>query len=201
MRSRPAHAASRASSCFADVLHRVARRARLADARAGVSVLACPNPRREIEIVAAEIRAHLDADPTLSAHEIGVWIASDAERYLAQAPAAFEAVGVPWHLIDAPIDDRGRIGEAVLALLELPTGDDGAPRSAARDDAPGGARGASARRCRRLGALDRAARHRARRRSRRARGTRTSPSTPVGSTGIRACGGSRSARSCAAKAR
>lgn len=87
----------------------------------GLRVLACPDPRREIEIVAAEIRARLDADDTLQARDIGVWLASDAERYLAQAPAAFEAVGVPWHLIDAPIDDRGRIGEAVLALLELPT--------------------------------------------------------------------------------
>lgn len=89
---------------------------------AGVRVLACPDPRRELEIVAAEIRALLDADPSLHAREVGVWIASNAERYLAQAPAAFEAVGVPSHLIDAPIDDRGRIAEAVLALLELPTG-------------------------------------------------------------------------------
>lgn len=89
---------------------------------AGVRVLACPDPRREIEIVAAEIRALLDREESLHAREVGVWIASNAERYLAQAPAAFEAVGVPWHLIDAPIDDRGRIGEAVLALLELPTG-------------------------------------------------------------------------------
>jgi exodeoxyribonuclease V gamma subunit len=87
----------------------------------GVRVLACPDPRREIEIVAAEIRARLDADPSLHARDIGVWIASKDERYLAQAPAAFEAVGVPWHLIDAPLDDRGRIGEAMLALLELPT--------------------------------------------------------------------------------
>ncbi|MCW5807838.1 MAG: exodeoxyribonuclease V subunit gamma [Deltaproteobacteria bacterium] len=68
------------------------------------------------------MRWHLDADPALRAHEIGVWIAGDAEHYLAQAPSAFEAVGVPCHLVDAPIDDRGRIGEAVLALLELPTG-------------------------------------------------------------------------------
>jgi exodeoxyribonuclease V gamma subunit len=103
------------------------RRRRVADARTlaprppGVVVLACPNARRELEAVAAEVRARLDADPTLRAHEIAVWIASDAERYLAQAPAAFDAVGVPRHLIDAPIDDRGRIGEAVLALLELPT--------------------------------------------------------------------------------
>ncbi|HSD90890.1 MAG TPA: exodeoxyribonuclease V subunit gamma [Kofleriaceae bacterium] len=108
---------------LADVLHR-----RLAPASAsgelppGVRVLACPDPRREIEIVAAEIRSRLDSDPALHARDVGVWIASNAERYLAQAPAAFEAVGVPWHLIDAPIDDRGRIGEAVLALLELPTG-------------------------------------------------------------------------------
>jgi exodeoxyribonuclease V gamma subunit len=88
---------------------------------AGVAVLACPNARREIEVIAAEARRRLDVDPALRAHEIAVWIAGDAERYLAQAPSAFEAVGVPCHLIDAPIDDRGRIGEAVLALLELPT--------------------------------------------------------------------------------
>jgi exodeoxyribonuclease V gamma subunit len=91
------------------------------DAGAGVTVLACPNARREIEVIAAEVRRRLDADPTLRAHELAVWIAGDAERYLAQAPSAFEAVGVPCHLIDAPIDDRGRIGEAVLAMLELPT--------------------------------------------------------------------------------
>ncbi|HSR97682.1 MAG TPA: exodeoxyribonuclease V subunit gamma, partial [Kofleriaceae bacterium] len=90
-------------------------------AGAGVTVLACPNARREIEVIAAEARRRLDGDATLRAHEIAVWIAGDAERYLAQAPSAFEAVGVPCHLIDAPIDDRGRIGEAVLALLELPT--------------------------------------------------------------------------------
>ena len=86
-----------------------------------LSVLAAPNPRRELEVVAAELRARLDADPTLRAHDVAVWIAGDAERYLAQAPSVFEAVRVPCHLIDAPIDDRGRIGEAVLALLELPT--------------------------------------------------------------------------------
>jgi len=88
---------------------------------AGVVVLACPNARREIEVIAAEARRLLDGDPQLRAHELAVWIAGDAERYLAQAPSAFEAVGVPCHLIDAPIDDRGRIGEAVLAMLELPT--------------------------------------------------------------------------------
>ncbi len=105
-----------------DVLHRSpAGGAVAAGTPAGLCVMACPDPRREIEIVAAEVRRQLDADPTLLARDIGVWLASSDERYLAQAPAAFEAVGVPWHLIDAPIDDRGRIGEAVLALLELPT--------------------------------------------------------------------------------
>ncbi|HEY3802284.1 MAG TPA: exodeoxyribonuclease V subunit gamma [Kofleriaceae bacterium] len=89
--------------------------------QAGVTVLACPGERRELEAIAARLRAHLDADPSLRAHELAVWIAGDAERYLAQAPSAFEAAGVPCHLIDAPIDDRGRIGEVVLALLELPT--------------------------------------------------------------------------------
>ncbi|MEO6776779.1 MAG: exodeoxyribonuclease V subunit gamma [Kofleriaceae bacterium] len=88
---------------------------------AGVTVLACPSERRELEAIAARLRAHLDADPALRAHELAVWIAGEPERYLAQATSAFEAVGVPCHLIDAPLDDRGRIGEAVLALLELPT--------------------------------------------------------------------------------
>ncbi len=108
---------------MADVLaRRVASTSTSTSTDTGVRVLACPDPRREIEIVAAEIRARLDADPSLLARDIGVWVASNHERYLAQAPAAFEAVGVPWHLIDAPLDDRGRIGEAMLALLELPTG-------------------------------------------------------------------------------
>lgn len=88
---------------------------------AGVTVLACPNARREVEAIAAEVRRLLDADPELHAHQIAVWIAGDSAGYLAQAPSAFEAVGVPCHLVDAPIDDRGRIAEAMLALLELPT--------------------------------------------------------------------------------
>ena len=110
---------------LADVLHRRlpdAVATPVAERPAGVRVLACPDPRREIEVVAAEIRARLETDPELHARDVGVWIASNHERYLAQAPAAFEAVGVPAHLIDAPLDDRGRIGEAVLALLDLPTG-------------------------------------------------------------------------------
>ncbi len=88
---------------------------------AGVQVLACANVRREVEVVADAIRARLDADSTLRAHDIAVWIAGDAEHRMSQAPSALEAVGVPCHLIDAPLDDRGRVAEAVLALLELPT--------------------------------------------------------------------------------
>ena len=88
---------------------------------AGVTVLACPNARREVEAIAAEVRRLLDADPSLQAHQIAVWIAGESAGYLAQAPSAFDAVGVPCHLVDAPIDDRGRIAEAMLALLELPT--------------------------------------------------------------------------------
>jgi exodeoxyribonuclease V gamma subunit len=114
---------------LADVLHRRSRpnlysssSTQSPSSTSTIRVLGCPDPRREIEIVAAEIRARLDADHTLHARDIGVWIASNSERYLAQAPAAFEALGLPWHLIDAPLDDRGRIGEAMLALLELPTG-------------------------------------------------------------------------------
>ena len=92
-----------------------------------------------------------------------MWIAGDAERYLAQAPSAFEAVGVPCHLIDAPLDDRGRIGEAVLALLELPTGTMARRELLRVMTHPAVLAARSACRCRRLGAMDRAARHRARR--------------------------------------
>ncbi|MBL9017505.1 MAG: exodeoxyribonuclease V subunit gamma [Myxococcales bacterium] len=105
---------------LADVQVRAAP-ASTASGEPGITVLACPNVRREIEAIAAESRRLLDADPALHANEICVWIAGDAARYLAQAPSAFEAVGVPCHLVDAPIDDRGRIAEAMLALLELPT--------------------------------------------------------------------------------
>ena len=113
------HTDSARELLFADVRFRRAPGQTSGDA--GVTIHACPNPRREIEVVAELARRALEEHPDLRAHEIAVWIAGDAEHYLAQAPAAFESAGVPCHLIDAPIDDRGRIGEAVLALLELPT--------------------------------------------------------------------------------
>lgn len=111
--------ASARQQLVADVLVRAPPTAQFQTA--GIVVHACPNARREIEVVADEARRRLDADPTLRAHEIAVWIAGDVRGYLAQAPAAFDAVGVPCHLVDAPVDDRGRIGEAVLSLLDLPT--------------------------------------------------------------------------------
>ena len=148
-----------------------------------------------------EPRAQLDADPTLRAHEIAVWIAGDAERYLAQAPSAFEAVGVPCHLIDAPIDDRGRIGEAVLALLELPTSDDDAPRSAARDDAPRGARRAIRTSTPTTGCAGPSGSASCTAPTPTRTPARTSRITAASSTGIRACAGSRSARSWSAIAR
>ncbi|HEY0255345.1 MAG TPA: exodeoxyribonuclease V subunit gamma, partial [Kofleriaceae bacterium] len=120
--AEPPHSAL--TAMLADVRERAAHPTSdeiYAPARAGVSVLACSSERRELEAVAARLRAHLDADPSLRAHDLAVWIAGDPERYLAQAASAFEAMGVPCHLIDAPLDDRGRIGEAMLALLELPT--------------------------------------------------------------------------------
>lgn len=96
-------------------------RPRHTSAGPGVQILACANPRRELEAIATAIRAQLDSHDDLRANQIAVWIASDVDTYLALAPSALEAVGVPCHLIDSPVDDRGRIGEAVLAILELPT--------------------------------------------------------------------------------
>ncbi len=97
----------------------------------GLVVRSCPSIRRELEIIGSDILRRLGADPTLRAHHVGVLIAPGvADRYLALAPAVFERLapgdgrraGLPFHILDAPITQLGQVGEAALALLELPLG-------------------------------------------------------------------------------
>ena len=94
---------------------------------------------------------------------------------------------MPCHLIDAPIDDRGRIGEAVLALLELPTSAHDARRSVARDDPPGGARRLIRTSTSTTGCAGPSGSASCTAPTRARTTARISPSIPTSSTGIRAC--------------
>jgi exodeoxyribonuclease V gamma subunit len=104
----------------------------IVDARdAGVTVLACPSLTRELEIVGGEIARLLAADPGLRASDIAVLVAGgQAERYLAQLPAVFQSVaptpsgagGLPFHIVDLPLAEHGRVAEGALLLLEVPLG-------------------------------------------------------------------------------
>lgn len=123
----PPAEASALAALWHDVLHRTPPGSPTADVlparRAGVTVLACPSLRRELEVIGSTILQLLSEDRTLRAHEIAVLVAGrDADAYLEQAAAAFEAVGpVPCHLVDAPLAESGRIVDGLVALLELPT--------------------------------------------------------------------------------
>ncbi|MEZ4365940.1 MAG: exodeoxyribonuclease V subunit gamma [Kofleriaceae bacterium] len=91
---------------------------------AGVRVLACPTPARELEIVAAEITTLLREDPELRAPDIAVLVAGDRDAYLALVPAIFDETGpVPYHVLDAASADRGRLPEAMVRWLDLPGGE------------------------------------------------------------------------------
>lgn len=117
-----------------DVLVRSpAERAAAPPADPGIAVLACPSLTRELEIVGGEIARLLAADPGLRASDIAVLVAGgQAERYLAQLPAVFQSVapaaspsgagGLPFHIVDLPLAEHGRVAEGALSLLELPLG-------------------------------------------------------------------------------
>jgi exodeoxyribonuclease V gamma subunit len=119
---------------LADVVARAEPTAPLAGTPAGVTVMACPTVRRELEVVGAEIVRRLAASPTLRAHEVAVLIAGDPDDYLAQLPAVWSSLlgppaedtpgspGLPFHIVDSHLAEHGRVGEAVHALFELPLG-------------------------------------------------------------------------------
>ncbi len=91
--------------------------------RSGVEVLACPSPARELEIVASEIVRLCAADPTLAASDIAVLLPPGAtEPYLAQLPAVFGGLEVPYHVVDVPAVGHGHVVEAAQLLLALPLG-------------------------------------------------------------------------------
>ena len=90
---------------------------------AGVRVLACPSPVRELEVVAAEIRACLERDRALTANQIAVLLAPSAvETYLPQLAPAFARYQLPFHVVDVPALGHGHAAVAMELLLALPLG-------------------------------------------------------------------------------
>lgn len=90
---------------------------------AGVLVLACPSPVRELEVVAAEIRARLERDPALTANQIALLLAPSAvETYLPQIAPAFARYQLPFHVVDVPALGHGHAAIAMELLLALPLG-------------------------------------------------------------------------------
>ena len=85
-------------------------------------VLPCPSPRRELEVVAAEIWGLLRKDSTLRACDVGVIVPeAKKELYLAQLPAVFgESCELPHGVADVPAAGGHRVAQAIELLVELP---------------------------------------------------------------------------------
>jgi exodeoxyribonuclease V gamma subunit len=88
-----------------------------------------PDPRRELETVAAEIWSLLRADPTLTFADVAVVVpAPAAPSYLPLARAVFdEAAELPHTIVDLPRPAESRMLDAVRLLLDLPSGPLGRP--------------------------------------------------------------------------
>jgi exodeoxyribonuclease V gamma subunit len=113
-----------------DILDRAPSRAgktRLALADDSVTVLPCPDARRELEAIAAEIWRLAGPDRRFTDFAVIV-PASAAEQLLPLAAAVFrEASDLPHTIIDAPQAAGSRALEAVSLLLELPVSPLGRP--------------------------------------------------------------------------
>ena len=82
-------------------------------------ILACANPRREVEAVASLIWDWIRLDSNLCFNECAV-IVHDMERYQNEIEQVFESIyKLPYHLIDGVSGSAGRLEEAAEALLSL----------------------------------------------------------------------------------
>jgi exonuclease V gamma subunit len=82
-------------------------------------ILACANPRREVEAVASLIWDWIRRDPDLRLNECAV-IVHDMERYQHEIEQVFESIyNLPYHLIDGASGSAGRLEDAAAALLGL----------------------------------------------------------------------------------
>jgi exodeoxyribonuclease V gamma subunit len=108
-----------------DILDRVPARegtARLALGDDSVTLRPCPNPRRELETIAAEIWK-LAREGTRFTDVAIVVPPGEAETYLPLAAAVLrEASELPHTIVDAPAAAESRVLEATQLLLALPLG-------------------------------------------------------------------------------
>lgn len=86
-----------------------------------VRVFACPDARREVEAVAADIWRRVDAGVRF--HEIGVVVnPAKLDAVQAHVESVFaDAHGIPHTLLDVPAEHASRVVDGVRRLLELPT--------------------------------------------------------------------------------
>ncbi len=85
-------------------------------------VLPCPGIRRELEVVAAEIWRLLEEDPGLRLNQIAVVVPEAVkDSYLSHVAAVFgEAHQLPHSIVDLPLSASHRLGDAAIALLNVP---------------------------------------------------------------------------------
>ena len=104
-----------------DILFREPRRAKSLEMEQDESlmILACANPRREVEAVASLIWDWIRRDQDLRLNECAV-IVHDMERYQHEIEQVFESIhNLPYHLIDGQSGSAGRLEDAAEALLGL----------------------------------------------------------------------------------
>lgn len=90
---------------------------------AGIQILSCHSPMREVEVLHDHLLALLDSDPTLTPRDILV-MTPDIEAYAPYVAAVFDGVQeparrVPYSVADRSIRCQGQLAEAVMAVLDL----------------------------------------------------------------------------------
>jgi exodeoxyribonuclease V gamma subunit len=107
-----------------EVLDRAPRSREAAKRDDSLTILAAPDPRRELETVAAEIWSLVRRDPTLRFSDVAVVVpAASVDTYLPLAREVFSAASdLPHTVLDLPSAAEGHVVEAALLLLALPTG-------------------------------------------------------------------------------
>ena len=107
-----------------EVLDRAPRRREPAPHDDSLTMVAAPDPRRELEAVAAEIWSLVRRDPTLRFDDFAVVVPpASAEVYLPLAREVFASASeLPHTVLDLPSPAEGHVIEAVELLLALPLG-------------------------------------------------------------------------------
>lgn len=120
----PSGRASRLAALHQAVLERRLPALRPSASDDSLTVVPSPDPRRELETIAAEIWRRLRADETLTFADFAVVVPqASAATYLPIAEAVFEeASRLPHTVIDLPRPAERRVTDAVALLLELPLG-------------------------------------------------------------------------------